>query len=368
MNERPYETMSMTSSNCSPLSVTERKDVELDGFDKLCLMRSHPVDNLLETEFSKDEFSTLKRFQRPPSKKPDHQQVAPPTERLSSSDASNENEVRQQELVALSCLSELVAVFGEVFDIAFTPAKQAPVTLLRQELPTSTTLNETNDASYQQQQHQERLEENLPKLHRRSIFDQSVYQPVHASTFLDDSLNSHCADHRTGLTERNRVRSFPGFYPRPEPGKSLLKGRDSSTGSLKRTGSNVSFSNLEIREYTIALSDHPDCSYGPPIQLGWEYCVQAPVSVDDYEETRCPRSRGQQLLLPYPVRRDWLLEEGGYTKQDLQWAFQEVERVKYERRVSETRRRDHRLSERNGDCWLGRFRDWFLVRMPHGYL
>jgi hypothetical protein len=81
---------------------------------------------------------------------------------------------------------------------------------------------------------------------------------------------------------------------------------------------------LEIREYNVALSDHPDCSYGPPIQLGWSYCEKQAVSVDEYElSCGSHRRTGRELLLTSPERR--------YTKEELQWAWEEVERVKRER-------------------------------------
>jgi hypothetical protein len=188
---------------------------------------------------------------------------------------------------------------------------------------------------------------------RRSLFDLALYQskepedvkPVSGSDNWDTA----------GIKKTNSACSMEGFYPRPEPGKSLLK-RDTSvhslapstpnsasygaatdtgvlSSSLKRShSSTVSFSNLEIREYNVALSDHPDCSYGPPIQLGWSYCEKQAVSVDEYElSCRSHRRTGRELLLTSPERRDLLLKEGGYTKEELQWAWEEVERVKRER-------------------------------------
>ena len=108
----------------------------------------------------------------------------------------------------------------------------------------------------------------------------------------------------------------------------------------------MSFSNLEIREYNVALSDHPDCSYGPPIQLGWEYCEQEPVSVDAYEENRSPRRRN---LLHDAFRRSALLNEAGYSEQELQSAMVDVQQAKQERlRVKnnfKNRRRQHKNIE-----------------------
>jgi hypothetical protein len=175
------------------------------------------------------------------------------------------------------------------------------------------------------------------------------------------------------MKKANSAGSMEGFYPRPEPRKSSLMKRNTSASSMlldstdlstksglssanattnngvgngttgasggggsglkRNSSSTVSFSKLEIREYDICLSTHPDCSIGPPIQLGWNYGETKAVSVDEYELLHCDRNRrtGRELLLTSPERRDLLLKEGGYTKQELQWAWQEVERVKLER-------------------------------------
>jgi hypothetical protein len=193
---------------------------------------------------------------------------------------------------------------------------------------------------------------------RRSLFDLALYQSkepddVKPIGIPGGSDQNHHWD-AAGIQKTNSACSMEGFYPRPEPGKSLLK-RDASVNSLATPGtpnsasysatadtaglkrshsSTVSFSNLEIREYNVALSDHPDCSYGPPIQLGWSYCEKQAVSVDEYELSASSRGRhrrtGRELLLTSPERRE-LLEEGGYSKEELQWAWEEVERVKRER-------------------------------------
>jgi len=108
--------------------------------------------------------------------------------------------------------------------------------------------------------------------------------------------------------------------------------RVSSSNSLKR---NVSFTKLEIREYSIALSDHPSCSYGPPIQLGWEYCDRKAVELDEYERQRSPRRNMDQMVLSYNVRRYLLLKRAGYSKKELLEAMKEVDRVKRDRTVTD---------------------------------
>ena len=181
---------------------------------------------------------------------------------------------------------------------------------------------------------------------RRSLFNKSKYQVQQNDDSPSRSFPSVSIvpkiERARPSTRRQSIQNLSQSSPdllSPQPTKSLLKHRccgdvDSSASScsgevpIKRSSSSVSFSNLEIREYNIALSDHPDCSYGPPIQLGWEYCEQDPVSVDVYEENRSPRRRN---LVHDAFRRSALLNEAGYTEEELQLAMEDVQRVKQER-------------------------------------
>jgi hypothetical protein len=209
----------------------------------------------------------------------------------------------QEQRTALACLSELAAVVG-ASPIWNEVEENAPSisNLSRSSQPHQIVIEtERNSTS-----------SSKSTVKRRSLFDKTVYEP------MLQSPKPICASKPVQQRSHSASR---------QPGKSLLKRSEDSSGSLKRS---VSFSNLEIREYEVALSDHPDCSYGPPIQLDWEYTTQNLISIDDYEQTRSPRSTGNQLKLPCPVRKHWLLTK--YTKQELHNAVQEVERVKRERR------------------------------------
>jgi hypothetical protein len=148
----------------------------------------------------------------------------------------------------------------------------------------------------------------------------------------------------TRLSQDARAQSLPAC-PGNLPRKGSLKrvsslysqttANSESSSSLKR---NVSFSSLEVREYNIALSDHPSCSYGPPIQLGWDYRQKKAVEVEEYEEARLqqPRRGRHEMVLSYNVRRYLLMKKAGYSDQDLEEAMSEVDRVKRERMVTET--------------------------------
>ena len=99
---------------------------------------------------------------------------------------------------------------------------------------------------------------------------------------------------------------------------------------FKRT---VSFHKLTIREYDVTLSDHPSCSYGPPIQLGWEFHDELELYLDDYEHYRTyiPRRGRNDLLLSYQDRQVLLQYQAGYSNDEITHVMNEVDRVKRER-------------------------------------
>ena len=116
--------------------------------------------------------------------------------------------------------------------------------------------------------------------------------------------------------------------------KSSLK-KFSSVSSFSTLKPTVSFSNLEIREYDVAISDHPSCSFGPPVQLSWEYKQKEIVPVDSYEQSRSPRRERRDLVLSYYDRRFLLIKQAGYSKKEIKQTMLEVERVKRERLVTD---------------------------------
>jgi hypothetical protein len=177
----------------------------------------------------------------------------------------------------------------------------------------------------------------------RSIFaqlvDQYAWRPEpepeeeeKAFTHLTRDGRAHSLPVRGNLPRKGSLKRISSLYKSDEKSCDAKSDANSSSGSLKR---NVSFSSLEIREYNIALSDHPSCSYGPPIQLGWDYRAKKPVEVEDYEENRKPRRATHEMVLSYNARRYLLLKRAGYSDEELKGAMMEVERVKRERMVTD---------------------------------
>jgi len=139
--------------------------------------------------------------------------------------------------------------------------------------------------------------------------------------------------------------SIPRLKPALKSSNSLAtnaSSQDESYGGMKRT---VSFGKLQTREYNIALSDHPACSFGAPVGLGWVFKDKPALAVDDYENKRSPRRSMEQMVLSYNVRRYLLLKRAGYSKSELKDAVAEVERVKRERLITDLFLPTHAIDE-----------------------
>jgi hypothetical protein len=56
----------------------------------------------------------------------------------------------------------------------------------------------------------------------------------------------------------------------------------------------VTFSSVEIREYSRILGDHPCCPSGPPLALGWETERENSFRLEEYERKRDPVRRSKE--------------------------------------------------------------------------
>jgi len=85
--------------------------------------------------------------------------------------------------------------------------------------------------------------------------------------------------------------------------------KSSRTQRVKRR---VSFSSVEVREYSVTVGDHPLCYDGLPLSLDWEHCEEP--SVRSIEESR---ERDSQYRPPrrlsFDERRDRLFSVNSYS-------------------------------------------------------
>jgi len=101
----------------------------------------------------------------------------------------------------------------------------------------------------------------------------------------------------------------------------------------------ITFGTVTIRDYEMTLGDHPDCSYGPPVQLGWNYLEYCPLDVDEYEMHHSLRRPLRNLCLNYYKRKELLgnKEAGGkgdFDEQTLKAAWKDVKKTKSKRNLT----------------------------------
>jgi hypothetical protein len=82
----------------------------------------------------------------------------------------------------------------------------------------------------------------------------------------------------------------------------------------------VTFDRVEIRVHALILSDHPSCSDGMALGLGWEHAPKKRVMhIDDFENTRKDRRPFDRLSAK--ERKHRLKKAGGVRERDLKKAF-----------------------------------------------
>lgn len=95
----------------------------------------------------------------------------------------------------------------------------------------------------------------------------------------------------------------------------------------------VSFGKVLVRDYGMILGNHPCCSYGPPVTIGWNYLEYEPLDVNEYEFHHPPRRTFRQMGLNYYQRKD-LLSKAGYSEVDFKLVMKEVSRAKLNRNIT----------------------------------
>jgi hypothetical protein len=89
--------------------------------------------------------------------------------------------------------------------------------------------------------------------------------------------------------------------------------------NMRRTSSQVSFKNVEVREYDRTLGDNPSCMSGPPIQLDWSYSKESEICMEEYEKTKSMRRRRNRnvIRMGKAKRLDLLQNHLGYSQEEI---------------------------------------------------
>lgn len=96
----------------------------------------------------------------------------------------------------------------------------------------------------------------------------------------------------------------------------------SSPKMMRKT---VKFGSLRIREHAVVLGDHPCCSAGCPLELGWEHESETELAVDDYETSRSERRSRKELRTTWLERREWLSQ---YSDGDVRRSNRKLQRTR----------------------------------------
>lgn len=148
--------------------------------------------------------------------------------------------------------------------------------------------------------------------------------PIKAARAINNCVLGHGKkEPKISLSEQTPARAPP------KRSRSCLKQATSPSSEGKK----VHFGSLEMRNYEVVLGDHPDCSSGPPISLGWAYAESNPISVERYEEIKPSSSRRSmdQLELNYFVRKRMLRRESLVSDEDMRNRIDDVNRIQKQR-------------------------------------
>jgi hypothetical protein len=93
----------------------------------------------------------------------------------------------------------------------------------------------------------------------------------------------------------------------------------------------VSFGYCVVRKYPVVLGDHPECSMGPPITIGWDSFKTSVTPVDVYESKRAPRRHNAELQIGWIQRKRVLRRISAATDMEMREAASEAESVRRQR-------------------------------------
>jgi len=96
----------------------------------------------------------------------------------------------------------------------------------------------------------------------------------------------------------------------------------------------VSFHQVQIREYSRCLGDHPEARSGPPLSIIWDYMDETCTDVEEYERNRPLRRSLEQMAVPSKLRREMLLNETDSTAVEIEQVMKEAKKERDRRLLS----------------------------------
>jgi hypothetical protein len=103
----------------------------------------------------------------------------------------------------------------------------------------------------------------------------------------------------------------------------------------------VRFDSVEVREHAYILGNNPGgTSGGPPLTIGWNAMSSSIIPLDEYEATRGPQRRSNDLLKKSKTERWILLTKLGFGSEELQAAEAYADHIRVSREESARERSD----------------------------
>jgi len=121
--------------------------------------------------------------------------------------------------------------------------------------------------------------------------------------------------------------------------KSSLKNWSLNQSSVEKS---VSFSTVDVRDYSLCLGDNPAVSRGAAISLDWGYDDERTYEINNYECDRTKHRRSAEALKITSIERIHLLKDIGYSRGQIKEQTQKTHRDK-ERRIKTRRRVEHEV-------------------------
>ena len=143
----------------------------------------------------------------------------------------------------------------------------------------------------------------------REVFMTRFLRRSSSTASLDDKATECVSEHArklsfdTASVSSDFTRSERTILP-----QHLLDSERSFNESFCNSASRrVGFGNVEVRQYEQVIGDHPHCSSGCPLSLGWDYQDGEPETLTDYETNKDHVRTLDELRLSDEERRERLL-------------------------------------------------------------
>lgn len=98
----------------------------------------------------------------------------------------------------------------------------------------------------------------------------------------------------------------------------------------RKKNRNVSFSEVEVRRYSLVVGDNPAVKLGVPISIGWDYVSAEIMSIDEFEKIHSVGKGEEELSIPSD-EREIMVRNAGFSTQQIRDSVRAVNAVKMER-------------------------------------